>query len=147
LVTKRTLTLSKEEVDDYEKNLRIAYGKAGNDITKAERELDAARNDLSRATSSAQRLVANAKVTVRTKAVAIAKQRFAEIEQASTYLPRIRDLVTSIRNDITLVYRIYAEEAASQLVLVDGTSVAQTAAAVPSARRIESFNPFLKSEP
>ncbi len=145
LVTKRTLTLSKEGIDDYEKNLRIAYGKAGNDIAKAERELAAARSELSRATNSAQRAVAAAKVANKTKAVAAAG-RFAEIEQASTYLPQIRALVTSIRNDISLVYRVYAEEAASQLVLVDGTSVPQTAAAVSPARRIESFNPFLKSE-
>lgn len=121
LLTKRTLTLSEDEVDDYEKTLRIAYGKAENEIAKAERELAAARNELSRATSSAQSVVASAKITNKIKAVAIAKQRYDEIEQASTYLPQIRDLVTSLRNDITLVYRIYAEEVSSQLVLVDGT--------------------------
>jgi hypothetical protein len=116
----RQITLSQKDVDDVEKKIRQSILKAQRGIMNDQNDLRTAQNRFNNANSSAEKAVQSRIVTQETKAIALKKGNIAEMQKRLGSIGNLRDLVSTIRQETLIRYRVYAESNASFLLLVDG---------------------------
>lgn len=120
LTTNRQLTLSTEGVDDHERRIRQAGVKAERSLAKAQNMLQTARSALSRARDSATRAKFGAIVQTQNKAIAVNQKNLVELQRTLNSVDGLRSLVSQVRSNTFIRYRVSAEADETRLLLVDG---------------------------
>lgn len=115
----RQPTLSTEEVDKLEQRIRKSVVKSQNDLVKAQNALRTAEQAFLRG-NSATKAVQRKIIENKTKEIANNPRKTAEMIESLKAVEGLRRLVSEVRLNTLIHYRIYAESNESWLLLVDG---------------------------